>query len=103
MNPCSQIQKKPKGADWSRHIFVQSATATASDESLAVTLSSVHRGQYDTIYATIEYASRKAFTEDTMLGDGREPVRTSRLIKKKMLIWLESLGQNFLVGYSCPS
>ena len=38
--------------------------------------SSGHCGQYDTRYATIGCVLRKAFADDTILGDHREPVRT---------------------------
>ena len=74
---CFSFQNNLKGADWSRHIFVHSATATALDENPAMSpSSSVHCGQYDTLYATIGCVLRKAFADDTILGDKREPARS---------------------------
>lgn len=64
-----------KGADGSRHTFVHSATAMASNGNVARSpSSSVLRGQYDTTYATIGPVSPKAFDDDTIMGDKREPV-----------------------------
>ena len=65
-----------KGADWSRHIFVHSATVMASKQKSGyVTSSSVHCGQNDSTYASIGGILRKAFVDDTILGDEGEPAR----------------------------
>lgn len=51
------------------------ATTIAVDEkSDYVTLLICHCGQYDTMCATIGWVSRKAFADDIILGDEREPV-----------------------------
>ena len=71
-----QFQDNLKGVDWLRHIVVHSTTATALNKTPAMSPSwSVHRGQYDTMYASIGCVLRKAFTDDTMSGDKREPAR----------------------------
>ena len=38
--------------------------------------SSVHCGQYDTTYTTVGCILRKAFADDTILGDEREPAHS---------------------------
>jgi len=74
---CFSFQNNLKGADWSRHVFVHSATATALHKNPAMSPSSSgHCGQYDTMYATIGCVLRKAFADDTILGVHREPART---------------------------
>ena len=71
------FQNNLKGADWSRHIFVHSATAMALNKNPAMSPSSSgHCGQYDTRYATIGCVLREAFADDTILGVHREPART---------------------------
>ena len=71
------FQNDLKGADWSRHIFVRSATVMALNKNPAMSPSlSGHCGQYDTMYATIGCVLRKAFADDTILGVHREPART---------------------------
>ena len=70
------FQKKMKGADWPRHIFVHSTTAMALNKNSAMSPSSSgHYDQYDTTYATIGCVLRKAFADDTILGVHREPAR----------------------------
>ena len=70
---CFSFQNNLKGADWSRHIFVHSATAMALNKIPAMSPSSPgHCGQYDTMYATIGCVLRKAFADDTILGVHRE-------------------------------
>ena len=72
------LQKNLKGADWSRHIFVQSATAMALNKNPAMPPSSSdHCGQYDTTYATLGGTLQEVFADDTILGDKREPARWS--------------------------
>ena len=66
------FQNNLKG-DWSRHIFVHSATAMALNKDPAMSPSSSgHCGQYDTMYATIGCVLRKAFAGDRNLGLVRE-------------------------------
>ena len=78
-NRVFQFQNNLNGADWSRHIFVHSATVMALNQYLAMSpSSSVHCGQYDTRYATIGCVLRKAFADDTILGVHREPARNMR-------------------------
>ena len=73
---CFSFQNNLKGADWSRHIFVHSATAMALNKIPAMSpSSSSYCGQYDTMYATIGCVLRKAFADDTILGVHREPAR----------------------------
>ena len=74
---CFSFQNNLKGADWSRHIFVHSATAMALNKIPAMSPSSSgHCSQYDTTYATIGCVLRKAFADDTIfLGVHREPAR----------------------------
>ena len=66
------FQNNLKGADWSRHVFVHSATATALHKNPAMSpSSSVHCGQYDTTYATIGGTLQEALADDTIWGDTR--------------------------------
>ena len=75
-NRAFYFQNNLKRADWSRHIFVHSATAMALNKNPAMSpSSSVHCGQYDTMYATIGCVLRKAFADDTSLGVHRGPAR----------------------------
>ena len=77
---CFSFQNNLKGADRSRHIFVHSATAMALNKNPAMSpSSSVHCGQYDTMYATIGCVLRKAFADDTILGVHHEPARKTLL------------------------
>ena len=78
---CFSFQNNLKGADWSRHVFVHSATATALHKNPAMSPSSSgHCGQYDTMYATIGCVLRKAFADDTILGVHREPARNTVVV-----------------------
>ena len=74
------ISEQFKGRSlWSRQIFVHSATAMALNKNPAMSpSSSIHCGQYDTTYATIGDILRKAFADDTILGDESVPARTRR-------------------------
>ena len=68
------LQNNLKGADWSIHIFVHSATAMALNKNPAMSpSSSVHCGQYNTTCTTIGCVLRKAFADDKILGVHREP------------------------------
>ena len=74
-----KFQNSLKGAEWSRHIFVHSATAIALNKNPEMSpSSSVHRSHYDTTHATIGCILRKAFADDTILGNEREPARRRR-------------------------
>ena len=76
-NRVFSCQNNLKGADWPRHIFVHSATAMALNKNPAMSPSSSgHCGQYDTMYATIGCVLRKAFADDTILGDNLESARS---------------------------
>ena len=75
---CFSFQNNLKGADWSRHIFVHSATAMALNKNPAMSPSSSgHCGQYDTMYATIGCVLRNAFADDRILGDNLGSARTA--------------------------
>ena len=53
-NSCFEFKNNLKGADRSRRIFVHSATAMALHKNPAMSPpSSVHCGQYDTMYVTM--------------------------------------------------
>lgn len=42
--------------------------------------SAVRGGQYDIMYAIIELVLRKAFADDTLMGDEHEPARILTLL-----------------------
>ena len=65
-----------KVCDWSRHIFGASASPRSFTKKLAMSPSStVHGGQYDTKYVTVELLLHAAFAADEIWGFMLEPAR----------------------------
>ena len=98
--PKYQYLTSSKVCDWSEHIFGASASPRSFPKKLTMSNSStVHGGQHDTKYVTLELLMHAAFVADKIWGFMPEPARINSRCCQHIILRTSKKHANYCISW----